>query len=77
MIYLHIKFHMPNYNSSSVTAIKPNVKENLFYTLQKQYLKKRSYFSQSITTQDFRELWASGIHRSLLNSGIKEHKLLF
>jgi len=56
MIYLHIKFHMPNYNSSSVTAIKPNVKENLFYTLQKQYLKKSSYFSQSITTQDFREL---------------------
>lgn len=44
MIYLHIKFHITNYNSSAVTAIKPNVKEHLFYTLQKQYLKKSCLF---------------------------------
>jgi hypothetical protein len=44
MVYLRVKFHVPNCNSSSVTAIKPNVKENLFYTLQKQYLKKSCLF---------------------------------
>jgi hypothetical protein len=51
--------------------------KKIYFTLQKQYFKKVAYFSQSIMTHDFRGLWASGTHRSLLNSGMRDHKLLF
>jgi hypothetical protein len=54
MIYLHTKFHMPRSNSSSITAVKLNAKNNfwmatmLFYVLQKYLTEVGMLFESSL-----------------------------
>lgn len=51
--YVHIKFHLPSYNGSSVTTIMAKPKGNiyspamLFQSLQEYYLIKHQYFPKT------------------------------